>query len=161
MANYEAALVQATVTTTYRSAGVLAAAGRRSMVYEIEFGQNGSLATTDCQVQWDVSRTASTASLAPNSPVAANLLDQGDVTASTIFYPNITTEPSTITTAGLGLNLKNWAINQRGSYRWRALDDGDNLIIASAASQGLAVRVLTIASGFAGTAVGNISFVER
>ena len=160
MANYEAYLAQGTVTTTYRSAGVLAAAGRRAMVYEIEFGQNGALATTDCQCQWDVSRTASTAGLV-GGPVAANLLDQGDVVATTLFYNLITTEPTNITTAGLGLNLKNWSINQRGSYRWRALDDGDNLIIASAASQGLAVRTLTISSGFAGTAVGNISFVER
>jgi hypothetical protein len=162
MANYEGYLVQATVTTTYRTAGQLAAAGRRAMVYEIEFGQNGALATTDCQVQWDVSRTASTAALVgAGGAVAVNLLDQGDVTASTLFYPNLTTESTAITTAGLGLNLKNWSINQRGSYRWRALDDGDNLIIASTASQGLAVRMLTVASGFAGTAVGNISFVER
>ena len=160
MANYEAMLLQATVSTTYKSAGVLAAAGRRAMVYEIEFGQSGVPVSNDVQCQWDVSRTASTATLvAAGGAVAANLLDQADVTATTLFYPNITTEPTTITTAGLGLNLKNWAINQRGSYRWRALDDGDNLIIASAASQGLAIRVLS--SNFNQSAVGNVSFIER
>jgi hypothetical protein len=158
MANYEAPLWQSAVAATYKSAGILAAAGRRVMVYEIEFGQTAALASTDCQCQWDVSRTPSTAGLAGASP-AANLLDPADVAASTLFYNNITAEPTNVTTAGLGLNLKNWAINQRGSYRWRALDDGDNLIIASAASQGLAIRVLS--SNFNQSAVGNVSFIER
>src|SRR6516165_9820756 len=88
MANYEAMLLQATVSTTYKSAGVLAAAGRRAMVYEIEFGQSGVPVSNDVQCQWDVSRTASTATLvAAGGAVAANLLDQADVTATTLFYP--------------------------------------------------------------------------
>lgn len=158
MANYEAPLWQAAVAATYKSAGVVAAAGRRAMVYEIEFGQTAALASTDCQCQWDVSRTPATAGLVATA-VAANLLDIADVVATTLFYNNVTTEPTNVTTAGNGLNLKNWAINQRGSYRWRALDDGDNLIIPSGASQGIAIRVLS--SNFTSSAVGNISFVER
>jgi hypothetical protein len=158
MANYEGPLSLAVVSTTYKSAGVLAAAGRRVMLYELEFGQTAALASNDCQCQWDLSRIASTNTLAATA-VAANLLDPADVTASTLFYNTVTTEPPNITTVGLGLNLKSWAINQRGSYRWRALDDNDNIIFASGASQGAAMRVLS--SNFTGSAVGNLSIVER
>ena len=61
MANFTAPLLQATTAATYRSAGTLylnSATGtqRRLQVYEIEIGQTGSLASTDIQVQWDVSR---------------------------------------------------------------------------------------------------------
>jgi hypothetical protein len=76
-----------------------------------------------------------------------------------LFYNTVTTEPANITTIGLGLNLKQWSINQRGFNRWRALDDGDNLIIASAASQGIAIRALS--SNYTGSAVGNVSIIER
>jgi hypothetical protein len=128
------------------------------MVYEAEFGQTAALASTDCQCQWDLSRIASTNTMAATA-VAMNLLDPADIAATTLFYNTVTTEPPNITTVGLGLNLKNWAINQRGSYRWRALDDGDNIIVASGASQGLALRVLS--SNFTGSAVGTLSIIER
>jgi hypothetical protein len=65
----------------------------------------------------------------------------------------------TYTGANFGAGLKNWGINQRGSYRWRALDDGDNIIVAATAGNGIGVRVLS--TSFASSAVGNISFVER
>jgi hypothetical protein len=158
MANYGSNLLQATVSTTYKSAGVLAAAGRRFELYEVNAGQTGTLAPTDCQCEWDISRIASTNTLA-GTTVALNLNDQADVTASTLFYNNLTTEPPNITTAGLGLNLLHFAINQRGSMRWRALDDGDRLIIASTASQGLAFRLQS--SNFSASAVGSVAVVER
>lgn len=158
MANYSGMIIQAAAAATYKSAGVLAAAGRRAMVYEIEIGQSGVPATNDVQCEWDVSRIANTNTLAA-AAVAANLLDTADVAATTLFYNLVTTEPPNITSAGNGLNLKHWAINQRGSYRWRALDDGDNIILASGASQGLAIRLLS--QSFSSTAVGGISFIER
>lgn len=159
MANFSGPLLQGTVSTTYKSAGVLQVVAHRAMVYEVEMGQTGTLnSSTDCQCQWDLSRIASTNTMA-GTTVALNLLDPADVTAATLFNNAITTEPPNITTVGLGLNLKNWGINQRGSYRWRALDDGDNLIIASTASQGIAIRVLS--SNFTGSAVGTVSIIER
>lgn len=160
MANYEGPVLQATVGTTYKSAAVLQANGRRFMVYEIEFGQMGTLSTTDSQVQWDFSRISTTLSMSAAAFVV-NLLDPADVAASTLFYTNASSEPLNITTAGNGLSLKNWAINQRGSYRWRALDDNDNIIFASGSSQGATLRVTSFSSGYASSAVGNISFVER
>lgn len=158
MANYEAPLVQAVVATTYKTAGALWSAGTgRIMVYETEFGQTGALASTDCQCQWDLSVFSSTNILTATA-VVPNKLDPADGAATSVFANNATTE-LTYTTAGNGLALKNWGINQRGSYRWRALDDGDNIIVPNTALTGIGLRVLS--SNFTTSAIGNISFVER
>ena len=161
MPNLEAPLVQATITTTYRSAGVLyatsAVQARRIQIYEIEFGQSAALSSTDCQVQWDVSRFSSTAILTA-TPVVPNLLDIADASPLCLFFNNCTGE-LTYTTAASGLSLKNWAINQRGSYRWRALDDGDNIVIPATSIVGCGVRALS--TNYSASAVGNISFIER
>jgi hypothetical protein len=162
MANYEAPLLQSTVSTTYKTTGVLycntaANTARRIMVYEIEMGQTGGLSSSDCQCQWDVSRFSATNALA-GSAVVPNLLDPADVSPLSLYFNNVTTE-LTYTGVNFGLSIKNWGINQRGSYRWRALDDGDNIIIAATAGTGVGVRVLS--TSFASSAVGNISFVER
>ncbi len=162
MANYEATLVQGTNTTTYRTARDLYAntaanTQRRIQLYEVEMGQAGPLASTDCQVQWDVSRFSSTAILTATA-VVPNSNDPADVSPLSLFYNNNTGE-LTYTTAGFGLNLKSWSINQRGSYRWRALDDGDQIIVAATAGNGLGIRSLS--SNFTASTVGNLSFVER
>jgi len=162
MANYEAPLLQSTVSTTYKSAGILyvnvaANTQRRIMVYEIEMGQTGGLSSSDCQCQWDVSRFSSTATLAGTS-VVPNLMDPADVSPLSLYFNAISAE-LTYTGANFGAGLKNWGINQRGSYRWRALDDGDNIIVAAVGANGIGVRVLS--TSFASSAVGNISFVER
>jgi hypothetical protein len=158
-ANYSAPLLTNPVSTTFKSSGVLWAGStaRRIQFYEAEFGQTGSLASTDCQSQWDLSRIGSTAAMT-GSTVATNLLDPADIASLTLFMNAQTAEP-TYTTAGNGLSLKSWAINQRGSYRWRALDDGDNLLVPATSGFGLGIR--TLSSNFTASAVGNISFVER
>ena len=158
MANYEAPLLYNAVTTTVKTSGFLWTVARRAMVYEIEFGQTAAYATTDAPCQWQVSR-AITAGIV-GTAVVSNLLDPADAASATLFMNAVSTEP-TYTTAGNGLLLKSWAINQRGSYRWRALDDGDNIILPSTGGNGIGVLTASIASGFAGSAVGNISFVER
>ncbi len=158
MANYEAPILQGTVSTTFKTAAALWSVGsRRDMVYEIEFGQTGGLSSSDTQCQWDVSVFSSTNILTATA-VVPNKLDPADGTALSIFANNATTE-LTYTTAGNGLSLKSWGINQRGSYRWRALDDGDNIIIPATNLVGIGVTVLSLS--FASTALGNISFVER
>jgi hypothetical protein len=162
MANYDAPLLQSTVSTAYKSAGILycntaANTARRIMVYEIEMGQTGGLSSSDCQVQWDVSRFSATNALA-GSAVVPNLMDPADVSPLSLYFNNITTE-LTYTGVNFGLSVKNWGINQRGSYRFRALDDGDNIIIAATAGTGLGIRCLS--TSFASSAVGNVGFVER
>ena len=158
MANFEAPVLQGTVATTYKTAGALWSVGsHRVQLYELEFGQTGALASTDCQCQWDLSVFSSTNILTATT-VVVNKLDPADGTAVTIFANNATTE-LTYTTAGAGLALKNWAINQRGSYRWRALDDGDNIMVPATNLTGVGIR--TLSSNFTSSAVGNLSFVER
>jgi hypothetical protein len=163
MANYELPLLQGTITTTYKTAGILmcntggGATARRIMVYEIEMGQTGPLSSTDCQVQWDVSRFSATNALVATA-VVPNLMDGGDVSPLTLAWYNVTTE-LTYTGVNFGLSIKNWGINQRGSYRWRALDDGDNIIVAATGGNGVGIRALS--SNFVASCVGNVSFVER
>jgi hypothetical protein len=158
MANYEAPLLQATVSTSFKTTGALWSAGTaRLMVYEVEFGQGGSLASTDCQCEWDLSVFSSTNILTSTS-VTPNKLDPADVVSVAVFANNATTE-LTYTTAGNGLALKRWSINQRGSYRWRALDDGDNIIVPATSLTGIGIR--TLSSNFTGSAIGNISWVDR
>src|SRR5271168_2728537 len=158
MANYSAPVLYNAVTTTFKTAGFLWAVTRRAMIYEIEMGQFGSYASTDAPMIWDLSRGA-TPTLA-GSTVAANLLDIGDSVAASLFV-NAATAEFTPTTAGNGLSLKQWGINQRGFNRWRALDDGDNFIIPLTAGVGIGLRAASITSGYAASAVGNVSFVER
>ena len=161
MANFSAPLVVAPVSGSFKSAGVLwaGATARRFQLYEAEFGQCGTLGTTDCQCQWDLSRIGNTVTLV-GSGVVTNLLDPADIASLTLFLNNVTTEPC-YTTAGNGLSVKSWAINQRGSYRWRALDDGDNIMVPATAGFGLGIRVLSSLGLFTATAVGNLSFIER
>lgn len=157
-ANFGGPILQGTVATTYKTAAALWSVGsRRVQLYEAEFGQSGALASTDCQCQWDLSVFSSTNILTATT-VVLNKLDPADGTAVTIFANNATTE-LTYTTAGNGLSLKNWGINQRGSYRWRALDDGDNIMIPATNLVGVGLRVLS--SNFTSSGVGNLSMVER
>lgn len=159
MSNFSAPVLYNAVTTTFKTAGFLYAVTHRSMIYEIEMSQFGSYASTDAPMIWDLSRGA-TPTLA-GSTVAANLLDIADSAVATSLFVNAATAEFTPTTAGNGLSLKQWAPNQRGLNRWRALDDGDNFIIPATAGVGMGLRCASIASGFAASAVGNISFVER
>ncbi len=158
--NFENLLLQGSVTTAYRTAGYLwgGATPARMQVYELEFGQTAGLSSTDCQCQWDVSRFTLTA-LITATTVVSNLLDPNDTRVSANVYANAGQGDPAFLAAGSGLSVKNWAINQRGSYRWRALDDGDNLLVPATAQTGIAVRVLS--SNFSGSGVGNISWVER
>ena len=163
MANFSAPVLYNAVTTTLKTAGFLWIGGTRTpafrtQIFEIEMGQTAAYASTDAPCQWDLSRAA-TPTLA-GSTVAANLLDLADYVAGTLFINAATAEP-TYTTAGLGLNLKQWGINQRGASRWRALDDGDNILIPATVGVGIGLRTASISSGFAGSAIGTIGFQER
>jgi len=157
-ANYEAPLLQGAVSTTFKTTGALWSTGtRRMQLYEVEMGQTGALSSTDCQCQWDLSRFGATAILTATA-VVPNLLDTAD-SSPLAQYANNATAELTYTTAGFGLSLKSWAINQRGSYRWRTLDDADWIMIPATAVTGVGLR--TLSSNFTASAVGNISFVER
>jgi hypothetical protein len=158
MSNLSGPILQAAVSTAYKTAAALWSIGsRRIQVYEIEMGQTGALSSTDCQCQWDLSVFSST-NILTASTVVLNKLDPADGAPVTVFANNATAE-LTYTTAGNGLSLKNWGINQRGSYRWRALDDGDNIVVPATNLTGVGLR--TLSSNFTSSAVGNINLIER
>jgi hypothetical protein len=165
MPRYQVPLAQASVATAFKSAGVLfvtsATRARRFNVYEYNLGQYGSLSSTDSQVYYDVSRTTATSLLA-GTAVAANLNDTADDLSLALFSNNITTEivAGNFAGAGLGLNLVQEAQNQRGSYRWRALETYDLLTVPATSLNGLAFRVQSIASGYTASIVGQVLYLE-
>jgi len=160
-ANASAPLLYAPVGAALKTAGALwvGTTARRIQLYETEFSQTGSLGSTDCQCQWQLSRFNNTAAMA-GSTVVANLYDPADV-ATLAQFLNATTAEPTYTGAGAGLLLKLWAINQRGSYRWRTLDDGDNILIPATIAMGVGLGTLSGGGNFTASAIGSISFIER
>jgi hypothetical protein len=149
-------------TSTIRAAGYLfqpAASARRIMLYEVEMGQIAVAAATDCQVEWDLSRFSVTNGITAVA-VTPQVLDNSETLVAVSLFSNSDSGGQvTRTGAGFGLNLKHWGINQRGSYRWRALDDGDHIGIAATAAMGLAISNLS--SNFTGTTTGTVSYLER
>lgn len=163
MPRYQAVLLQNAVSTAFKSAGVLFASSatkaRRMAIYEYNFGQYGSLSSTDSQMYYDVSRFITT-SVVAGSAVAPNLNDLADDSALGVYLNNITTELTALSAASSGLNLVQEAQNQRGTYRWRALETYDLLMIPATSLSGLDFRVQSIASGYAASMVGQVLYVE-
>lgn len=166
MANASAQLLGTSITSSFRTTGLLwvntsASLNRRYAVYEINVGQAASgYNNTDCGTTWDVSRIGATASAAGSS-FTPNLLDPADAAILGQYLQNLTAE-AVVTTAGNGLSLYNWPVNQRGFNRWRALDDGDQIIIPATAQFGLAVRALSPGGGVTGMSyLGTMAFIER
>ena len=166
MANFGVQLL-GTISAAFRSAGVIyvastAGSNRRINAYEINVGQvAAAYASTDTSVLWDVSRIGASAGLAATA-VTPNPLDgTGSATALSNYFNTPTTDSTpTVTTQGNGLSLYSWPINQRGFNRWRALDDGDNIIVPSTAFNGLAIRLLCSGGAFAGSGIGTLAFGE-
>ena len=105
MANYSAPILQGTLSTAFKTAGALWSTGtRRIQLYEIEMGQTGSLSSTDCQVQWDLSRFGATAILTATA-VVPNSLDIADSSPLAQFANQAVAE-LTYTTAGFGLSMQ-------------------------------------------------------
>ncbi len=158
MARYSAALLQATTTTTFKSLGVLwnnATPTARASIYEFDLGQPGALNTsTDCQVQYDVSRITLT-SAGAGAAVTPTSLDLADAATSFSFMNAISTE---FTPIAAGTGLLQIPINQRGTFRWRALDDGDNILIPATTLLGITTRALS--SAYTGTAMGSIHYSQ-
>src|SRR5258705_11154983 len=164
MANFGVQLL-GSVGSAFRSAGVIyvstaAASTRRINLYEANVGQVASAyANTDTSMLWDVSRIGASATLAA-TVVTPNLLDgTGSGTALSNYF-NLATAEAVVTTQGNGLSIYSWPINQRGFNRWRALDDGDNIIVPSVSQNGLAIRMLCPGGIQSFSGIGTIAFGE-
>ncbi len=108
-----------------------------------------------------MSRIGASAGLAATA-VTPNPLDgtAAGTALSNYFNTPTTDSTPTVTTQGNGLSLYTWPINQRGFNRWRALDDGDNIVVPSVAFNGLAIRLLCSGGAFGGSGVGTLGFGE-
>jgi hypothetical protein len=164
MANFGVQLL-GSIGAAFRSAGVIyvtTAAGnnRRINVYEINVGQvAASYASTDTSMLWDVSRIGASAGLAATL-VTPNPMDGTGAASALSTYANLATAEAAVTTQGNGLSLYSWPINQRGFNRWRALDDGDNIVVPSVSQNGLAIRELCSGGAFGGSGIGTLAFGE-
>jgi hypothetical protein len=164
MPDYGLTFSQNTLTTSFKTAGIIAAAAaaasgiqvKRGKVFDLNVGQGGAPSATDTPIQWDVSRsttlgTATSVTISPDDPADAAFNGQA--------ASNATVEP-TIAAAGSGLNLVNFFLNQRASYRWSA-KDGKELIYPATANNGFAVRALaTTGSSYTGSAGGSLQVTE-
>jgi len=163
MPRYQAPLLQAAVSTAFKSSGVLfvtsAVRARRFNIYEYSLGQYGSLSSTDSQMYYDVSRFVTTSLLA-GTAVAANLNDLADDISLALFTNAVTTELASLSAAGAGLNLVQEAQNQRGTYRWTALETYDLLTAPATSLSGFDFRVQSISSGYTASMTGQVLYLE-
>lgn len=120
-------------------------------IYEIGIGQDGTLNATDCQVVWDLSRQTAAGTSTSATPAA---LDGSTRAAGTVGSVNFTAE-GTIT-SGSSVFLQ--SINQKGTWRWQAADEGAMFIIPATNLAGFALRALS--PTYTSTAVGELKFME-
>lgn len=120
-------------------------------VYEVAIGQDGSLNATDCQVVWDLSRQTAAGTSTSATPVA---LDGSNRAAGTVGSVNFTSEGTITSTSSVFTQ----AVNQRGTWRWQAADEGGMFIIPNTNLAGFALRALS--PTYASTCLGELKFME-
>ena len=112
---------------------------RRGFVYEVIMGATSNPNSTDCVIQYDISRMSASGSLAGTS-VAPVVVDPADSSqCSALAYITCTTDP-TVTAA---TSLLNVGLNQRNSQRWVALQESQQLVWPATAGAGLVGRPLS------------------
>ncbi len=88
-------------------------------------------------------------------PGHPNTLDTTDYASTMSLLINMTAELAAITANSSLLNVP---INQRGTFRWRSLETGDNLVVPATAQSGIVVRVLSLS--YTGTSQGTVMWIE-
>ena len=113
-------------------------AARRGKCYEVIMGATSNPNSTDCLIQYDVSRMSASGSLAGTSYVPT-ILDPADGACSAIAYILVTTAP-TITANS---SLLNAGLNQRNSQRWQAAQESQMMVWPASTGNGLVSRCLS------------------
>jgi hypothetical protein len=156
MAVYSIPASQSTLTTTYKTMATILCAGsapRRFKVFDLNMAAGSAPASTDTNIQFDLSictaeGTGTTYTPLPNDPADAAALSTSKI--------NHTVEP-TITATTSRFNI---AMNQRAPFRWQTyLGSGAEITAAATASQGHAFRALS--AGYTGAAGGSIYYQEQ
>lgn len=120
-------------------------------IYEVAIGQDGTLNATDCQVVWDLSRQTAAGT---STAVTPTPLDGSTRAAGTVGSANFTAE-GTITAAS---SVFTQSVNQRGTWRWQAADEGAMFVIPATNLSGFALRALS--PTYVSTAVGEVKVLE-
>lgn len=153
MAKYAAKFSQATLTTTFKTAGHLRAPAsgmRRIKLYDLLVGQGGTPA--DNVLEFNLKRTTANGT---DTAVTPNPLDPADAACVATFGSNATVESAGITASS---DLLDFNLNQRASYRWVAAP-GSELVIPATANNGLVV--LALSPAYTGAAGGSLLFEEQ
>lgn len=153
MAKYAAKFSQATLTTTFKTAGHVrtpAASMRRIKLYDVLFGAGGTPA--DNVLEFNLKRTTANGTDSAVTPVA---LDPADAAAVSTVGSNATVESASITANS---DLLDFNLNQRATYRWIAAP-GSELVIPNVLNSGIVVLVLSPA--YTGAAGGAMLFEEQ
>ncbi len=126
---------------------------RRQKVFDINVSQSGAPASTDTNIQFDVSTLTGTGTGTAGNPIA---VDPGDTFVDATGKNNDTIE-GTVTASTSKFNI---GLNQRAPYRWQTyLGSGAELVYAATASNGWALRALS--AGYTGAAGGTVFFQEQ
>jgi hypothetical protein len=153
---------QNTMTTTFKTAGIVTAAAaaasgiqvRRVRIWEFDFGIQGPPNATDTSIQIDISKQTAAGTTTAVTPVKA---DDADPVFMGLAGSNATAE-GTVTASS---SLFNTWINQRGAFRWTTQPlSGQDLICPATASNGFALRALTVTAGYVAAAGGTIYILE-
>lgn len=159
MAVYSIQGQQNALTAAFKTAITVTAAAsatiRRGKIFDINVSQSGAPASTDTNIQFDLSRTtaagtgATAYTLNPNDPADAAFSGIGAVNVATI-EPTYTANSSVF----------NIGLNQRAPYRWQTyLGSGAELVYPATASAGLGLRALS--AGYTGAAGGTMYVQEQ
>jgi hypothetical protein len=157
MAVYAIQGAQATTDTTYKTAIIVTAAAsgtiRRGKVFDINVAAQGAPASTDTNIQFDLSRQTAAGTTTAYTP---NPIDPADAVFSGLAGVNATVE-GTVTASSSVFNM---GMNQRAPYRWQTyLGSGAELVYPATASNGFALRVLS--AGYTNAAGGTIMVQEQ
>lgn len=162
MPQYSTTGQQGTVSASYKSAiGIAAATAnasgvliRRGKIYDINASAGSAPASTDTNIQFDLSRQTATGASA-SSAAFANPADPADAAFNGTASQGYTAEP-TVTANSSVFNI---AMNQRAPYRWQTyIGSGGELVYPATASNGFVLRVLS--AGYTGSAGGTICHIE-
>lgn len=151
--NNELAGTQQALGVAYKSLLTLASAAtaKRLRIYEISCAQNGVPASSDTNIEFDVSRVTVAGT---GTAITALPVDSADGAALAVCLANLTVEP-TVTAASAV-----WARsgNQRAPFYWAAIDASAHLISPATVALGFAVRAKS--AGYASTAKAAVYFEE-
>ncbi len=152
---------QATIASTYKGLAAIwtqttatVVAVRRTKWFEIIIGATTAPNATDCAIQVDVSRLASTTSIAGTS-FTPNPLDPADGAAIAASITNSTTEAAA---ALISTQLLNFGINQRATTRWVASQESQYLTAPATNLNGLYLRGLS--ATYAAALSGQVTYME-